>query len=201
MAITAQRVAAGFFGKVPSHGDFVARRLPPGFLVPWDAWLQAGLAESRALLGEAWLPLYLNSPVWRFAFDAGVCGPQAWAGLVMPSVDRVGRYFPMTLAAALSGPRAAGQSLVPDEVWYARLDALALSCLDEGFSLEAFDAGLRALAPPALRGAVAATAAPVVAQARFWRDRGPGHGPASLVFRGMPAPVRYTAMLGDSNDE
>lgn len=198
MAVIPHREAAGFFGKVPSHGDFVARRLPSGFLVPWDAWLQAGVAESRALLGDAWLPLYLNSPIWRFAFDAGFCGPEAWAGLMMPSVDRVGRFFPMTLAAALPGPGPcpAGQTLVPDEVWYARLDALALGCLTEEFSLDAFDAALQALAPPAMRGAVVAAAAPGIGQARFWRERGTGHGPASLVFRGLPPPASYTAMLG-----
>jgi len=135
--MTTQRDAAGFFGKVPSHGDFVARRLPAAFTEPWDAWLQAGMADSRAQLGDAWLPTYLNSPIWRFALGAGVCGPQAWSGVMMPSVDRVGRYFPFTIAAGCDLPPAA---------WYATLEDLALSALDAGFSLQDCDAALQALA-------------------------------------------------------
>jgi type VI secretion system protein ImpM len=131
--------AAGFFGKIPSHGDFVARRLPAGFTGPWDAWLQAGMADSRARLGDAWLPTYLNSPIWRFALAAGVCGPQAWSGVMMPSVDRVGRYFPFTIAAGMDGR-------VPSAGWYESLEALALTALGDGFSLPGFDAALLALA-------------------------------------------------------
>ena len=63
----------GYFGKFPSHGDFITRRLPrDGFLDIWDSWLQNALATSREQLGEAWLPTYLTSPLWRFALAAGV---------------------------------------------------------------------------------------------------------------------------------
>ena len=141
-AVTTPPTAAGFFGKLPSHGDFVARRLPAAFTDPWDAWLRAGLADSRAQLGEAWLPVYLNSPIWRFVLGAGVCGPQAWGGVMMPSVDRVGRYFPFTIAAGLD------DGATPAAAWYAALEALALPALGEGFSLPGFDAALQQLAPP-----------------------------------------------------
>lgn len=146
--MTTQRDAAGLFGKVPSHGDFVARRLPAAFTEPWDAWLQAGMAHSRAQLGDAWLPTYLNSPIWRFALGAGVCGPQAWTGVMMPSVDRVGRYFPFTIVAGVDEMATAAAGCgVPSAAWYARLEALALAALGEGFSLPDFDAALLALPP------------------------------------------------------
>lgn len=138
--MTTQRDAAGFFGKVPSHGDFVARRLPAAFIEPWDAWLQAGMAHSRAQLGDAWLPTYLNSPIWRFALGAGVCGPQAWTGVMMPSVDRVGRYFPFTIACEVDGTGT------PAPAWYAALEDLALSALETGFSLQDCDAAMLRLA-------------------------------------------------------
>ena len=138
--MTTQRDAAGFFGKVPSHGDFVTRRLPVAFTEPWDAWLQAGMADSRAKLGDDWLPIYLNSPIWRFALGAGVCGPQAWCGVMMPSVDRVGRYFPFTIACEVDGTG------MPAPAWYAALEDLALSALQAGFSLEDCDAALLGLA-------------------------------------------------------
>jgi type VI secretion system protein ImpM len=88
---------AGFFGKLPSHGDFVRRRVADDFVSGWDSWLQQCLAQSRETLGDAWLDTYLTSPVWRFALAPAVCGAAAVAGILVPSVDRVGRYFPMTV--------------------------------------------------------------------------------------------------------
>ena len=87
----------GIYGKLPSHGDFLRRRVPDDFVGVWDAWLQASIAASRSDLGSEWLNLYLTSPAWRFCCDAGVCGANACAGVMVPSVDRVGRYFPLTL--------------------------------------------------------------------------------------------------------
>ncbi len=91
----------GFYGKLPSHGDFLRRRVSDAFVGVWDGWLQECLAASRASLGDRWLDIYLTSPVWRFACAAGVCGPSPVIGVMVPSVDRVGRYFPLTLAAEL----------------------------------------------------------------------------------------------------
>ena len=96
--------SAGWYGKVPSLGDFVTRRLPGSFVAAWDDWLQASIAASRATLGPRWQPLYLNCPIWRFALFPGACGPGAWAGVMMPSVDRVGRCFPLTIAATIEPP-------------------------------------------------------------------------------------------------
>ena len=33
----------GWYGKLPASGDFATRRLPPSFIEPWDAWLNAML--------------------------------------------------------------------------------------------------------------------------------------------------------------
>lgn len=93
----------GFFGKLPSHGDFLRRRVSDGFVGVWDGWLQECLTASRSALGDRWLDVYLTSPVWRFACSAGTCGPAPVIGVMAPSVDRVGRYFPLTLVAELPG--------------------------------------------------------------------------------------------------
>ena len=89
------------FGKLPSHGDFLRRRASDAFVDAWDAWLRECLAASREALGERWLDVYLTSPAWRFVCAAGACGPAPVIGLMVPSVDRVGRYFPLTLVAEL----------------------------------------------------------------------------------------------------
>ena len=77
----------GFYGKIPHKGDFVSRDLSPIFIQFWDTWLQSVLQASREELKEEWLNTFLNSPVWRFVISAGQIDDQAWAGLIMPSVD------------------------------------------------------------------------------------------------------------------
>lgn len=94
-----RETSVGFFGKLPQTGDFVRRNLPGDFVGPWDAWLQQGLKSSREQLGSSWLDCYLKAPFWRFALTPGLCGQSPWIGVMMPSVDRVGRYFPLTVAA------------------------------------------------------------------------------------------------------
>ena len=81
-------VIAGFYGKLPARGDFVRAGLPRDFIDRWDDWLQSVMAGSRALMGDAWLPAFLEAPVWRFTLPPGMCGAQAALGLMLPSVDQ-----------------------------------------------------------------------------------------------------------------
>jgi type VI secretion system protein ImpM len=91
----------GFFGKLPSHGDFLRRRVSDAFVDAWDAWLRECLAASKTALGARWLDVYLTSPAWRFVCAPGACGPAPVIGLLAPSVDQVGRYFPLTIVTEL----------------------------------------------------------------------------------------------------
>ena len=93
----------GFFGKLPARGDFVGRRLDQAFRTAFDEWLQKSIATSKRQLGTAWLPAYLNAPIWRFVLGPNLCGSMPTLGVMMPSVDRVGRYFPLVIAAQLPG--------------------------------------------------------------------------------------------------
>ena len=136
--MSGQDCSIGFYGKLPSHGDFVSRRLPRSFIEPWDQWLQGGLAASREQLGSDWLNQFLISPIWQFALTPGLCGSDAWAGVMMPSVDRVGRYFPLTLVAKVTGC-SLSRLFEPDCGWFSQLSELALSSLDYDFDLQAFE--------------------------------------------------------------
>ncbi len=136
----------GFYGKLPSHGDFISRRLPRQFIEPWDQWLQGSLTASREQLGADWLKVFLVSPIWQFALTPGLCSDEAWAGVMMPSVDRVGRYFPLTLAAKLPADQL--QELFdPRCSWFEALSQLAFSSLDYDFDLQNFDTSLQNLQP------------------------------------------------------
>lgn len=140
--MTSTESSPGFFGKVTSHGDFVSRRLPSTFVEAWDTWLQASVLASREKLGQSWQSSYLTSPIWRFALNAEVVDDKAWAGVLMPSVDRVGRYFPLTIGAS-TGNVTPLACLLNEKKWFDDLEALALSSLDVKFQLEPFDVALQ----------------------------------------------------------
>ena len=106
-------VTVGFYGKLPARGDFVRAGLPRDFTDPWDDWLQSVIAGSRALMGDAWLPAFLEAPVWRFRPAAGMCGARAALGLMLPSVDKAGRYFPLDLRC--THPSATSMRPNPDQ--------------------------------------------------------------------------------------
>lgn len=138
----------GFHGKLPSHGDFIRRRVSEGFVNAWDEWLQYCLVESKAQLGERWLQIYLTSPVWRFVLGEGAAGNACHAGIVIPSVDRVGRYFPFTIVAELPVQLAPLIASIRGRAWFGAIEALALAALEApGFELERFDAALQATMP------------------------------------------------------
>lgn len=133
----------GYYGKLPLLGDFVSRRLPPDFIRVWDAWLQRSLTASRNQLADTWLDIYLTSPIWRFILSPNTCGATGWMGILMPSVDRVGRYFPLTLATAVTQENSLGGLFVSAGSWFEKLEYLALSALEDGFNLNAFDGQLQ----------------------------------------------------------
>ncbi|MPZ34191.1 MAG: type VI secretion system-associated protein TagF [Rhodospirillales bacterium] len=91
---------AGLFGKLPARGDFVRQNLPRDFTDSWDSWWQRGLAETQGRWRDEWSAAWLEAPVWRFMLPPGLCGKSGMLGLWLPSVDKVGRYSPLTIAAA-----------------------------------------------------------------------------------------------------
>src|SRR5690606_23569304 len=128
----------GCFGKLPCAGDFLRRRLPDDFVLPWDGWLQLGLVDTRERLGEGFVEMYLTFSVWRFMFPPGVVGANAWIGIMMPSNDRVGRLFPMTIAEPLTPGRLARERMDGVEQRLDSLSELGLAALelDEASALD-----------------------------------------------------------------
>jgi type VI secretion system protein ImpM len=135
----------GLYGKLPARRDFVQRALPSAFLDPWDAWLRAALAHSQERLNGKWLECYLTSPIWRFALSPGLCGKRLALGVLMPSVDGVGRHYPLTvvaLSAEADNPFAAADAA---DRFLTDAEALALSALTEALDLHVFDDRLSSL--------------------------------------------------------
>jgi type VI secretion system protein ImpM len=183
----------GLFGKLPARGDFVREDLPRDFTDPWDAWWQRGLAETQRRFGDKWRTAWLEAPVWRFLLPPGSCGPHAILGLWMPSVDKAGRYSPLTIAAvaAADWARHAGAMmpfLVAAEE--AGRDALEhdlspvelLRRIRDGFVVS--DGPTCQLAFPAKK-------------AVWWTDGGPRVPPRRNVGTALPEGDHFAALIDD----
>ena len=138
----------GYFGKLPILGDFVSRRLSNGFIGAWDGWLQRCVLTSKERLGETWLTSFLGAPMWRFLLAPGVVSNEAWVGILIPSVDRVGRYFPLTIAAPLLGEVDPVRTFWASGPTYAQFEELGWSALDVNQEFDEFEARVAAAATP-----------------------------------------------------
>jgi len=123
-------MACSLFGKIPSKRDFIAVHAPRRFLTVWENWVQAGIAASREQLGKDWQEAYLSAPIWRFWLGRDIGGAEA-VGALMPSVDGVGRYFPLTVfAAAPEGMTIDPPTIDAMDAWFASIESSMLAVLE-----------------------------------------------------------------------
>jgi type VI secretion system protein ImpM len=179
----------GFFGKIPARGDFVRAGLPTGFVAAWDDWLQHMLSGSRKALGEDWQPAWMEAPIWRFLLQPGVCGPDAALGVFMPSVDRAGRLFPLTLAWI--APRAdafrGGGS-----AWLQTAETAGLAALEQDLEPDALMAALQAT-PSGTEDTIAAQAPPGACS--WWTEGSPRVPATAFATQALPDAGVFTRML------
>lgn len=188
---------AGLYGKLPARGDFVRAGLPRDFVDPWDAWWQRGLLTVREVAGDDWVAAWLEAPIWRFVLPPGLMGEGGVAGVWLPSVDRAGRYFPLTVAAVapfdwaarpadlhgfLAGAEQAGldaleRDLGPEELLHRA----------EGALREAGDAQ----APPGTEG-------PEPGLAAWWTEGAPRVAPRAARGARLPEGRAFAGLLDDS---
>ncbi len=190
---------AGCYGKIPARGDFIRFGLSRGFVDAWDEWLKRMLAASRFALGEDWLAAWLEAPIWRFSLAPGLAGGDAAIGLFMPSVDGVGRYFPLTFAATVAG--AAPSDLIrAGSGFLDAVERLGREAVAEDLGPEALAAGVAAaIAEPPSAAGVAPDLAPR-AGALWWTAGAPRRPRGAFTTAGLPAAAVFAAML-DARDE
>ncbi|UYV37353.1 type VI secretion system-associated protein TagF [Rhodobacteraceae bacterium D3-12] len=150
---------AGFFGKLPTRGDFLARGLLAGHRSWLDAWLTRWLA-SAANMPDLWPPGGL-----RGVLDAP---DEPLVVVIGPSIDLPGREFPI-----LACTPAHGATRETADQW-ANLAAVALSRAVRGeYDADTLLAALNSIPDPATGGTPAP--APIL-----WSDRQSGP-PETLI--------------------
>lgn len=111
-------------------GDFLRLNLSAGFVQAWDTWLQEAMLAARERFGDRWNDRYLSAPIWRFTLPGGQAGESAVSGILMASVDRVGRQFPLTLVAPHEGNNTALIHFA-NRATFEQLEDIALTALEE----------------------------------------------------------------------
>lgn len=160
----------GWYGKLPALGDFASRRLPAEWIAQWDGWLAAGLHQLREAAPDTWLENYLASPAWRFALlpgalpdGAAASGDGLRVGVLVPSVDRVGRYFPLVVVSAPLPRPVDGAQVAALWHWAGQLEDVAVQALQDDWSAEALDAALANTPLPVLLATDSALPTPLAA--------------------------------------
>lgn len=172
------------FGKVPSKRDFVAPNASRQFLDVWEPWINAAMSASRQSLGNDWQAAFLKAPIWRFWLGADLCGATV-AGALMPSLDGVGRYFPLTaFVMAPEGKFIPPPEIDPQDDWFAAVEDFLLSTLDHDVTFEAISSSLEQIAAPASFSHVAAEGAPIIV-ADAVVSRLPAGQPSAGTFSAM----------------
>ncbi|MQW89271.1 type VI secretion system-associated protein TagF [Sinorhizobium saheli] len=138
----------GFFGKLPTHGDFVATGIGQVLQRELDDWLQSGLRAGEERLGSGWRAVFHAMPPWRFIVEKGLWGPATVAGILLPSTDRVGRSFPLVIAAQLHSFDDHPRQLYLDAAWFTAAEALAETSFARDFDIATFIASLKRLRLP-----------------------------------------------------
>lgn len=88
-------MTAWLFGKLPSHGDFISRGLTPAVRDLLDTWLSDEMRLARETYGHELAERFDDAPPLLFGHRDG----DGWeGGTLCPSVDSVGRRFPLLVA-------------------------------------------------------------------------------------------------------
>ncbi len=128
-----------YYGKLPSHGDFISQYTPRAFTRVWDTWLQESMLQWRNKLPEGWVADYMTMQPYRFILSAGIAGEVIWCGVLFPSRDKSGRLFPFTACIPLSAEKSTPIDLFnTHHEWLEKLAHLTINCLRPDFDADKF---------------------------------------------------------------
>lgn len=169
----------GIFGKLPQKRDFISFGITQHVLNPLETWLQSAVAASRSELGRDWEQRYLVAPIWRFWLGKSIFGNNC-AGALMPSVDGVGRYFPLLAVYVCDGAESMSPPpFAPQGDWFAAIETRLLAALRDETQIAA-DALLADLPPPSLERTGSADQVERFKGGPIWRAP-PGISAAALL--------------------
>lgn len=178
----------GFFGKLPARGDFVGRGLSAVTVAALDDWASRSLAAARAHLAEEWSLVWQAAPVWHFNLPPGQCGPCGLAGLVYPSMDKVGRQFPLIAASEIPSSGAGLDDADAEAAYHDALEDVCRHALAQALAPDTVFAQLSSIPVPDL-------AVPTLGQ--WWAMTGDDDAAIGFECDTLPDAAQFIRMLQD----
>jgi type VI secretion system ImpM family protein len=123
----------GFYGKLPSNGDFLSRNLSHDITLNIDEWFQVSMTQLRHRLPD-WSYFFNASPSWFFIIPCNFFSSKAYAGYITPSIDRVGRCFPLIVLKEINADHIADVNAL--EHWYVTTEEIVRNCLRNSLSAD-----------------------------------------------------------------
>ncbi|MCK5817738.1 MAG: type VI secretion system-associated protein TagF [Psychromonas sp.] len=132
----------GYYGKIPSKGDFIYNDFNLDFIYHWNEWMESIITVSKEQLEGNWLDCYLTSPIWHFSLSEGVCCENAIFGSIIPSIDKKSRYFPFSI---VKSHHATAVQAWSKNSWDLEFEKIILEVLEDDFDLLKWDNKLQFL--------------------------------------------------------
>ena len=123
----------GFYGKLPSNGDFLSRNLSHDVTISIDEWFQISMTQLRHRLPD-WSYFFNASPSWFFIVPCNFFSPKAYVGYITPSIDRVGRCFPLIVLKEMSKDAIFSSGAL--EYWFSSTEEIVRNCLRNSLSAD-----------------------------------------------------------------
>ncbi|NTF33716.1 type VI secretion system-associated protein TagF [Rhizobium skierniewicense] len=193
----------GFFGKIPSHGDFISEGLDRELISAIDGWLRAGMHACADVFVDRWSAVFSTFPPIRFIIERGVWGRHAYTGVLMPSRDRVGRKYPLVILAQLGDFKDHPKALYLDETWFMAAEALAETSLTADFDMARFTMSVKRLRMPKPREDDDTLPAPTSGQptSLWWHIDPESRRPRGIKIDGRPATTDFVRLFRTSAPE
>lgn len=141
----------GFHGKVPAVGDFVSRGFSRPLCQALDDWLQAALQAAQQAGATRESLERLSVPVLLHIRPGALCA-SGFLGALVPSSDRVGRFFPLCIGVEQEATEPFGGLQWPSLPMAVALCRVGIEAQQELLGPDALQARLAELPPPAQWG-------------------------------------------------
>ncbi|RZK09115.1 MAG: type VI secretion system-associated protein TagF [Pantoea sp.] len=138
--------APGWYGKLPSTGDFLHHRLSEQQISPWNHWFQQGLMHWHQQ-AYSYSADFLHAPVWNFVLPVTATRPQIQMGCLLPSCDRVRRAWPLLALHSFTLAQWHPAQLTISGDWFQDLGATLLRAVQTPLNGEQLEQQIQALPP------------------------------------------------------
>lgn len=150
-----QTPAIGWYGKLPSAGDFLKRRFPETLWQQWTHWFQVGLLnwqqnEDQRADGDR---SFSAAPVWNFVVPPMLGSQLVQMGCLLPARDNVGRQYPVCALLTFSPQSWTQPQLALAGEWYQQVGRTLLNAVRNAYSAELLDQALLSIPAPVLPAA------------------------------------------------